>query len=335
MKNIWRLILGVVLLGLVYLVLKEIDFVELYYLILNLNLFYFILAIFTLFVSFIFWNYRTMYAMKSIIPHPDYKFFFHVLFAGVFINTVTPGARIGGEPLKAHFIGKKYNKSKMDVLGGVIADKLFHILVSLVFVIFSVFYAITYINISKELTWILEGFLVFFLIVGLLVAFFNLRKSKFNFVNFFGRFHFLWFVKKKFPDKKDLDSFLKKRVMGFGRVFKKIMKDKKIALVSVLLSFGVWIFYYLVYYLLFLAFGVNVNLLLVLVVVNIGILIGDATPFPGGIGFIEGSMILLYSAVGISFALATTVVFLGRIIFYFYALFVGGLSLLYLENKLK
>ena len=61
--------------------------------------------------------------------------------------------------------------------------------------------------------------------------------------------------------------------------------------------------------------------------------IGDLSPIPGGIGLVESSMFLLYSAMGVTGSLAITVVLLSRIIYYFYALVLGGLSFAYLKLK--
>ena len=77
------------------------------------------------------------------------------------------------------------------------------------------------------------------------------------------------------------------------------------------------------------------SFLIVLVVVSLGLLIGAISIFPGGIGVVESTMVLLYSTMGINFSAALLVAFLSRMIYYFFSIFVGGLSLIYLRMTIN
>jgi uncharacterized protein (TIRG00374 family) len=71
-----------------------------------------------------------------------------------------------------------------------------------------------------------------------------------------------------------------------------------------------------------------VNFLSVIIVVTLGTIIGDLSFSPAGAGFNEVTMVLLFTAMNIPVALALVVVLFSRIIYYFFSLVVGGLSLI-------
>jgi uncharacterized protein (TIRG00374 family) len=72
---------------------------------------------------------------------------------------------------------------------------------------------------------------------------------------------------------------------------------------------------------------------LVAVIVPIGYFFGDISIIPGGIGFIEGTTYLLYSASGISKEIALLVVLLNTMITGFFNLFLGSIFSLYIKIK--
>jgi len=111
MKKLVSFIITLVLLIILGAILKEVNFREVYTLITQVNLLYFALAVLVCFLSFLMWNIRWKYIFKGFFKG-RFGFMFSVLFSGAFFNTVTPGAGIGGEPFKAYFLSKKYNKPK-------------------------------------------------------------------------------------------------------------------------------------------------------------------------------------------------------------------------------
>ena len=92
---------------------------------------------------------------------------------------------------------------------------------------------------------------------------------------------------------------------------------------------------YLSSYFLFISLNSQINFLSLIVVVTLSYLIGDISPVPGGIGLTEGTMFLLYSAIGVSPSIAIVISLLSRMIYYFFSLLMGGLSLIYLRFTLK
>ena len=269
-----------------------------------------------------------MISLRDLTEH-RFWFFLRITLAGSFINVITPGSQVGGEPIRAYFLAKKYNKPKSKVFGAVLADRIIHGAASLFFIIASLLFILTYIPVSEELKTIFQAILFFLLAFLGFILFLNLKKTKFNFTSFLKKIGIL----KKIKSNKKI-RHLGEDVGNFAVYFKKTIFDKKTLWFGLLFSLVYWIFNYLASYFLFLSLGVGISFFLVVVVVSLGNLVGDFSPTPGGIGFVEGFMIFLYSIIGINLSAAIVVSLLSRFIGYFYSLVLGSMSLIWLEKEL-
>lgn len=330
MKKSYRFIFAIIFILLMIYLLVNIDFYEIYIIFKQANPLFFIPAFLAYSFSFLLFNLRTTYSLKWIVK-PDYWFFLKVTLAGFFINTITPGAQIGGEPVRAYFLGKKYKKSKAKFLGGILGDRLLHASASIFFIIASISFVITFIPISRELRSIFVTILAFILFIILLLFFLKFKKTKFNPMIILKKVGWL----NPFKNNSKFKREFSKNMGNFIKSFKRTITDRRIIFLGITLSLAYWILNYLVSYFLFLSLGVKVSFFLIIVVVSLGNLVGEFSPSPGGIGFIEAFMVFLYSIIGIDFASAVIVSLLSRIIFYFYSLFIGGISLIHLENSFR
>lgn len=334
MKKVFSFFWTVVILGLLIYLLKDINFYEVYLLLEKANLSWFFLAFACSFLTFVVWNYRCMYILKGYIK-PKFWFFLKVLFAGSFFNTVTPGAGIGGEPFRAHYLSLKYKKPRSKILGYILGDTFFRLIVLFGFILFSVLFIFVYVKISNNLKYLLEGILIFVLVISFSVLYLILKKLRFNIGAFFGRLYFFKIIKNKFESKDFFVKYLNSKISNFSKVFRKVVKNKKNFFVGTVLSFVFWMLNFLTAYFLFLSFGHNANFLSVIIVFTLGNIIGSVSPIPGGVGVVESSMTLLYSAMGIASPLALLVAVLQRIIYYFFSLFIGGINLISLRGLSK
>src|SRR3989344_6835186 len=100
-KYVFFLIIAILL----YFVLRNVNFNETYGIIKNINISLFSIAFFTIVIKYFFWNYRWMILVNKV-KKIKYFSLFPILLAGAFTNTITPGARVGGEPLMAYYLGK-------------------------------------------------------------------------------------------------------------------------------------------------------------------------------------------------------------------------------------
>jgi|SRR3989338_982597 len=333
MKKWVNVLLFLIVVALVVYVLKDVNFLEVYGLLKKINIFYFFLAFLCCFINLLFWNLRWQ---NSISSFTQVKFWFllKVLLAGVFINTVTPGGNIGGEPIRAYFLGKKYNKPKSKFFATTLVEKVLNLFAFGFFIFFSLFFIFMYLKVPSGLKWTLGIGTIFLFLTSAVFSFFLFRKEGKG-MEFLRKLYGFKFIQKRFTSAKSFKEYFRKRMDNISIIFKKIMFQKRIFFMGVFYSFLMWIFHFLVAYFLFLAFGAEVRFTYIIIAVTIAYLIGDISLFPGGIGLMESSMFLLYSAVGIPHALAAVVALLTRIIYYFYYILIGGLMLWHLKATVK
>ncbi|MEX0920540.1 MAG: flippase-like domain-containing protein [Candidatus Pacearchaeota archaeon] len=332
MKTSLRIALGVIILAAIIYFLKDIDFREVYSLLAEANNFYLFLAFVSLGISVLIFNLRGIY---SISPVAKTGFWFNLkaTLAGHFVNIATPGAQIGGEPVRAYYLSKRYKKSATDFFGAIIADRLFHVITALIFILISVLYILTIIDLPSELKVGLQTALILILFISLLALLLNSKKVRSKMIKIVEMMGWKEFKKNKKGKIGKIRNMVSKHSKKFFKMFLKVIKNKKIVAIGITLSLIHWLFVYLASYFLFLSFGMQINFLIVLAVYSVGSAIGEVSPTPGGVGLIEGSMILMYSAFGIGFSAAFAVSVLSRMILYFYFLVLGGISIIILNKE--
>ncbi len=326
MKKRYHSIFYLLVAALIIYIFKDVDFLEVYDLLLEANFSFFLTVFLLIGAMFIFWSVRFSYSLRNLTGARNYFFSFCVLMAGVFVNTITPGSNVGGEPVRAYYLNQKYNKPKTKFLGAIFGDKVFHMFVFGLFLVFSLLFFSIFIK--GNLIFDIFIYVFLFLVILFLVLLF--RKKIRGFSKLLYR---LKFIRNKFEKQKDFETYLDKRISNFNKSLKETVFNKKFFIFGVTFSFFIWILNYLATYFVFLSLGVNVNFLIVIVVVSLGYLIGDVSPIPGGVGIVESAMYLLYSSMNIESSVAITVALLSRLIYYFYAIIIGGLCLFYLKNK--
>ena len=323
----------IIVLGLLAYILTSADLKEAYNALNQVDGFYFFLAFVSYLASFFIFALRNLYFFDWLLK-PGYLFLLESVFAGFFLNTITPGAQIGGDPAKAYAFGIKYKKPISKTLGVVFADKIIHILVLFFFIIFSILYLITFIPLPDEFLLVLQALLFIIFLVFAIIPMLSMRKTELDIVYLFQKSRWLSWL-NPFKNNPKLQKAIGKGIKDFTKAFNETIKDKKIFILGIVFSLIYWFLNYLVSYFLFLSLGIRINFLLVIVVFSLVNFAAAFFPTPGGIGFIEGFMVFLYSLVGVSFTAALVVTLLTRVIFYFYSIVIGGIALIHIESSLK
>ena len=126
--------------------------------------------------------------------------------------------------------------------------------------------------------------------------------------------------------KKNTEEFENKiheAVFGFQDTMKGLVSNKKGLYYTIPLSFLIWIFEIFRVYLVFLAFGANVNFIVIGEVFIVASLVGMIPLLPGGLGAIDGVMILLYSSAGITSSISAAATVIERLISFWMATIIG------------
>ncbi len=329
-KGVSFVLTALVLIILIY-ILRGINIMEIYGIILEANPFYFSLAILSSFAVLIMWNFRWQINIQGI-EKIGFWSLIPFLFSGLFFNMITPGRSVGGEPLKAYFLHKKYKKPKTIFLSSIISDKFFHIVSQLILVFASALFILGFFNLplgSRIFFEVLCIILGFILLIIFALFIFKKEISFMPLISFFYHFLFKRFVKLK----KEKINYLKKRFKQFWMIFYENIYRRRIAILSIILSFLFWMFFGLSSYFLFLSFGYKMNFIYVFVIAIMSQFIGDISISPGGFGFTEGSLVLLYSAVGVPLSVSALVAISASLFYYFFGMVIGGICSFYLRFK--
>ena len=102
-----------------------------------------------------------------------------------------------------------------------------------------------------------------------------------------------------------------------------LLRDKSILYYALPLSFVIWIFEILRVYVVFLAFGAKVSPIIIGEVFILASFVGMVPLLPGGLGAVDGIMILFYANAGITASLSAAATVVERLISFWMTAFIG------------
>jgi len=313
-------------------ILKDIDFAKVWSLLITVDFKLFLLAVILFGSSFLFWNLRWQYSMRGL-QDVGFLELLRYLFVGIFFNTVTPGAGVGGEPVRAYLLSKKYDKPSSKFFGVILGDKSLHLIAFVFFFLLSLIYIIFILDIP--LSYKIFFGVIFALIVFLIVLFILTVFNEFKSIGFVRWFYFIPFVKKRYRTKKAFEDAVSRSFKNIGGTFREVMKNKEKFAFGIICSFGFWISTFLVSYVLFIALGAKTPFIFIIIAVSVGYFFGDLSPSPGGVGIMEAAALLIYIAMGINPEIALSVALLDRVISLFYRIGIGGVTVLSFNKRIR
>lgn len=284
------------------------------------NIYYVILAIIIQFVIIWLWNIRWSIICDSLdIPHNKLSLF-AMTIVGLAINDLTPSGRSGGEPVRAYLLSKSSSADFKTTFATVMADKLCDTFPFIVLAIFAISYLMLYMHLSTALFSLLMISLVIFIVALVFIVFVCINES-------FGIKTIQWvFRQLRKLTSRDLDKYedtATTSLVGFQSSLLYLMADHKLLVIATVISFLVWFLELTRVYVVFLAFGVQVSLGMIAAVFLVSTLIGIIPILPGGLGSIDGGMILLYSLAGITTSISTAATLIERMISLWMVIIIG------------
>ena len=130
-------------------------------------------------------------------------------------------------------------------------------------------------------------------------------------------------------NSEELEQKIHDAILGFQDTMKLLISNKKVMYYTVPLSFVIWVFEIIRVYLVFMSFGANVSLITIGEVFIVASLVGMIPLLPGGLGAIDGVMIIFYSAAGISSSVSAAATVVERLISFWMATIIGLVILPY------
>jgi hypothetical protein len=290
------------------------------------NPWYVALAVTIEFVIFIVWTQRWFITIKSLGMFAKRRHLLPMLLVGLAINNLTPSARGGGEPVRAYILGKYSNSPMENAFATVVADRGLDTFPFVILAIISILYMIFYFKLAEWIVYALIIALIILLITFFVILYMCVDEGA-------GEKITLWIVRviKRFSHKEHskLEDKALNAMRGFQDSIRVMIKDRNVLMYALPLSFVIWILEISRVYIVFLAFGAHIPIGVIAAVFVIATLIGMIPLLPGGLGAVDGVMILMYSVAGIPPFVSAAVTIVERLISFWMPSILGMLSLPY------
>ena len=286
------------------------------------------------FAALVLWSFRWQQLMKRG-ERRSLAALFPIYMSGVFGNVITPGARIGGEPIRAYYMSKAFGGEKSAYLGTILADKVGNGSVFIGFVLLSAILGLLFVPAGMAPKIVLLGGVILAAAVaaGVTTGFLLRKRIGVNSPLFSKLLSVIYnsallkFIRTRFSSYQHFEDYAARKLENITGPIRQVATSPKSIAKIVVISVASWILIYSAHYVLFIALGAQIGFLRVLIIVTFATLCGDLSVSPGGAGFMEAAMIGLCAAFGVDYSTAAAVTLISRGIFYAYGLGVGGLCL--------
>lgn len=281
---------------------------------------YILLAVVLQFVIYGMWTQRWSITIRSLHISIKKKHIFPMLMVGLAINNITPSARGGGEPVRAYMLGK-YTKAPMEnAFATVIADRGLDTFPFVVLAILTILYSVVSLKLPEWIVIALIISLIALIAVFIIILFMSINEVA-------GEKITLWIVGviKRFSRRKHLEIERKavQAMKGFQNSMRVMIRDRNVLMFGLPLSFLIWFMEIIRVYIVFSSFGTPVPLGIIAAVFVIATLIGMIPLLPGGVGAVDGIMIILYSAAGVPPSISAAATIVERLISFWMTSFIG------------
>ena len=243
-----------------------------------------------------------------------------MVLVGLAVNNITPSGRGGGEPVRAYLLSKEKTYPFEETFAVVVADRALDTFPFVVLAAITIAAMAMYFNFD---TWLL--IVMVLAVIAIIVLLFVVIYMCIN--PGFGRRIEGWIIGlvRRFY-KKNSDDFEMKvhdAIFGFQETMKLLISNKKVLSITVPLSFLIWVMEIIRVYMVFLAFGAHASLVVIGEVFIVASLVGMIPLLPGGLGAVDGIMILFYSAAGITASISAAATVIERLISFWMATILG------------
>ncbi|HEY0196668.1 MAG TPA: UPF0104 family protein [Methanobacterium sp.] len=284
------------------------------------NPWYVILALMVQFLLFGLWIERWFINIQVVNIKIKRLSLLPMLLVGMAVNNITPSARGGGEPVRAYILGK-YTKCPMESsFATVIADRGLDIFPLFLLAVITIIFAVLYLQLSSLMVSVLIISLALLLVLFIIGFYMSINPKM-------GEKVTIWVVNliKRFSKKEHskLEKNALNALQGFQNSIKTLIKNRKILFYALPLSFLIWFVEIIRLYIIFLAFNTPISIEIIAVVFVISTLIGMIPVLPGGVGAIDGVMILLFSVAGVPPSIGAAATIVERLISFWLPSFLG------------
>ncbi len=286
------------------------------------------IAVSIFFLEVAIWTGRWKVALKYANHDIDFWNLYWISHGGKFVTNVTPIMKAGGEPFRAYFAKKTY-KVPYDIgFGTLLAETAISIPIFLSFLTTGL---VTWLYLTASL-WttilvaVIMGSLTILIIPFILwlVERETAMKQVTRLIN--------WISEKIGRDQNDEE--VEEKLKNLYKSIQFVLKNKKAGFLMVILSVILYSATIVRFYIIFLALGINVAWYIPLIGSTAPFILGMIPFSPGGLIFVEGGMMGIFMALGLSNTAAASTIMVERGISYFISTIAGGIAASYLGVKI-
>ena len=287
---------------------------------------YIVLAIIVQF--FTIFLYALRWKILNGIANMDVKTtkLFPMVLVGLAVNNITPSGRGGGEPVRAYLLSREEGYPMEETFASVVADRALDTFPFVIMAVLTIIGMTLYFDLDMKLIVLMVVSVVFIVIVLLFLIYMCINPS-------FGKRVDRWIIGlvRRFYKKnsEEFENKVHNIIKGFQGTMNMLIYNKKVLYYALPLSFMIWVFEILRVYFVFFAFGADVNLIVIGEVFILASLVGMIPLLPGGLGAVDGIMIIFYSAAGISASIAAAATVIERLISFWMPTILGMVILPY------
>ena len=285
-----------------------------------------VLAILTQVFTYFLYTLRWQILNKLTDKDVSIKELLPMVLVGLAVNNITPSGRGGGEPVRAYVLAKRKDYQFEETFATVVADRALDTFPFVVLAAITIAAMALYFNFDTWLLVVMVLAVIAIVIVLMVIIYMCINPG-------FGQRVDGWIIGlvRRFYKKnsEELEQKIHDAILGFQDTMKLLISNRKVMYYTVPLSFVIWIFEIIRVYLVFMSFGANVSLITIGEVFIVASLVGMIPLLPGGLGAIDGVMIIFYSAAGISSSVSAAATVVERLISFWMATIIGLVILPY------
>lgn len=249
-----------------------------------------------------------------------------MVLVGLAVNNITPSGRGGGEPVRAYILAKENNYPMQETFATVVADRALDTFPFVLLAVLTIIGMAMYFDFDLWLLILMILAVTAIVIILILLIYMSINPN-------FGKRVDGWIIGlvRRFYKKnsEELEDKIHNVISGFQDTMKLVIYNKRVMYYALPLSFIIWIFEILRVYFVFLAFGAHVNPVVIGEVFILACLAGMIPLLPGGLGAVDGIMIIFYSAAGITASISAAATVIERLISFWMATILGLVILPY------
>lgn len=254
----------------------------------------------------------------------SFKKLLPMILVGLAVNNITPSGRGGGEPIRAYILSKEENYPMRETFATVVADRALDTFPFVVLTVITIIGMTFYFNFDLWLLIVMISAVICIVAFLLMIIYMSINPN-------FGKCVDGWIINlvRRFYKKnsEELENKIHAVILDFQSTMKIVISSKKVTYYVLPLSFILWIFEILRVYIVFLAFGADISPIVIGEVFIIASLVGMIPLLPGGLGAVDGIMVVFYSVAGISASISAAATLIERLISFWMATILGMIIL--------